>query len=165
MEPEPEIDDQLLVTVVSKDQVHFSIPYGVLKLNHFFTAHVDVTHAIVVSLPAYILEKVFAFSEHHVGVKALGTISQPVMTCNLHEIVSPFFADLMPTDETELLCLANAANYLQNEPMMHLCCAAIACRLKTLPPQELRKRYDEIYNMAKMYEEANALETTTPMEL
>ena len=84
---------------------------------------------------------IFEFCEHHIK-DPLPSIDKPLRSNLFREIVPPWYDAFMEMDHSVLFKLAEAANYMDVNPLLNLVCAKIACMIKDKSVEEIRTTFD-----------------------
>ena len=103
-----------------------------------------------------ILQKVIEFCQHY-SSSPLQEIEKPLKTSNLRDIVSPWYADFVETEQEILFELVLAANYLDIKQLLELTCAKVASMIKGKSVQDVRTLFN-IENDFTPEEEAQIME-------
>lgn len=89
-----------------------------------------------------ILKHIFKYLNHHNG-KAPAEIAKPIRSIHMHEICEDAwdarYVDDLATKKRTLFQVILAANYLACKPLLHLCCAKVACMIKGKSPEEIKQ--------------------------
>jgi S-phase kinase-associated protein 1 len=88
-----------------------------------------------------VLRKVIEYLRYHVDNPARD-IEKPLKSANMHEIVSAWDADFVDVDQEVLFELILAANYMNINPLLDLCCAKVASMIKGKTPENIRKTFN-----------------------
>lgn len=98
---------------------------------------------ITLQVPSIILSKVIEFCRHYQEHERMNEITKPLQTNNLRDIVQEFYASFIDYDDTDLLFqMTAAANYMDIPPLLDLCCAAVACKIKGKTTEQIRHEFD-----------------------
>jgi len=92
------------------------------------------------------LEKIIGFLEH-CYLDPMKYIERPLKHASLDKLIidQPWYTLFVKTiseDISTLKEILNAANYMTIEPLLDLCCASFAIKIKAFEPAELRKMFD-----------------------
>jgi len=116
------------VTIISSDEVRFEVPKDVAFCSEVVKSLlVDATDysepVPVYGVDSETMKIIFEFCEHH--------IKDP-----------PWYDAFMEMDHSVLFKLAEAANYMDVNPLLNLVCAKIACMIKDKSVEEIRTTFD-----------------------
>jgi S-phase kinase-associated protein 1 len=104
-----------------------------------------------------ILEQVVQFLQY-IKENPLDKIDKPLKSSNMSENVNdPWYAKFTDKDQSIIFELILAANYLDIQPLLDLCCAKVASLIKGKTPEQIRRTFN-IENDFTPEEEAQLLE-------
>lgn len=86
------------------------------------------------------LKRVVEFCEKHAD-EPMPTISRPLKSVNMTEIVGEWDAYFIDLDDRALFDVILAANYLDIPDLLDLGCAKIASMIKNKTPEEIKERF------------------------
>lgn len=134
-------------TFASKDGEMFTADRNNMKLNHLIMEMYsdDVDNDMIIPLPnvsSKDLKRVIDFCDYF-HINPMKNIEKPLKSTSLEECVAKWYSDFinLPTKE-EVFSMVMAANYLDNRPLLELCCAKVATYIKGRTPEEIRTVFD-----------------------
>ncbi|KAJ2724534.1 suppressor of kinetochore protein mutant [Coemansia sp. Benny D115] len=107
------------------------------------TACGDGTHPIpLANIDGATMARVVQYCRHHYGGEgAEDAVAVPDILQD-KGIVEPWDMEFMKMPDDELLVLVSAADYLNIESLVDLCCMMLAAELEQLPMEAIRERFD-----------------------
>lgn len=140
-----EIDSDLSsVVFISKDGVKFTINREYAKLSNVIKTTIEedpnTTEIPFPSIQSNILQKVVEFLEHHKG-EAPAIPEKPVRSKNMKEITTEWcanFTNEIAVNRETFYSLISAANYLDIQSLLHICCAKVATIIKGEPVDKIK---------------------------
>jgi S-phase kinase-associated protein 1 len=135
-----ELESKEIVTLISKDGRAFHLQKNQVSLSGMLSSVVNCDHDVSTvdlnQVEGQTLELVVQFLEHHNGVVP-ADIKKPVKAANLSEIVTSWDASFINTlTFPQLRTLILAANYLEIQSLLEICCAKVAITLGKKPTSE-----------------------------
>lgn len=91
----------------------------------------------LINIDTACLVKIIEFSEYHAKIP-MDNIEKPLKSPNLKNIISDWDLNFIDVEQELLYKLVLAANYIDNESLLDLCCAKIASTLKGKTSDEIR---------------------------
>jgi S-phase kinase-associated protein 1 len=132
---------------LSKKACEVSVLLDTMIKNEEEDDDADESYSMEIPLPnvdSRILEKVIEFCNHYETNPLLEKIEAPVKCFNMEEIVPKWYAEYSDIHLELLFEIASAANYMEIPPLLNLCCATIATRVKGKTENELKKLFADV---------------------
>ena len=104
----------------------------------------EVTETIeipVIQVKKSILQKVTEFMVHH-SQEPMKEIEKPLISANMSEVVTPWYADFIDVEKDTLYEMIAAANYMSIQPLLDLTCAKVASMIKGKSPEQIRQTFN-----------------------
>lgn len=135
----------LLHTQVSKEGDTFSVTVQVAQMSVLVTSMMeDTDDGEGIPLPnvsGVVLQKVIEFCTHYL-VEPMTEIEKPLKSDQMSKVVNEWYATYVDALEHELLFeIMKAANYMDCKPLLGLCCATVASKIKGKTPEEVRATF------------------------
>jgi S-phase kinase-associated protein 1 len=153
----------MMVTLVSSSKgVNFVVEKDIALMSTLVASMLEGNEddGVEVPLPnvsGEILEQVLEFLKY-IKENPLNEIDKPLKSSIMSENVNdPWFATFTDKDQSIIFELILAANYLDIQPLLDLCCAKVASLIKGKTPEEIRRTFN-IVNDFTPEEEAQLLE-------
>jgi len=150
------------VKLVSIDGVEFVVEKDIALMSNFVASMLEYSEEVEVRVPlpnvsGKILEQVVQFLQYN-KKNPLNEIGKPLKSSIMSENVNdPWFATFTDKDQSIIFELILAANYLDIQPLLDLCCAKVASLIKGKTPEQIRLTFN-IENDFTPEEEAQLLE-------
>ena len=131
-------------------------------MSNFVASMLEYSEEVEVRVPlpnvsGKILEQVVQFLQYN-KKNPLNEIGKPLKSSIMSENVNdPWFATFTDKDQSIIFELILAANYLDIQPLLDLCCAKVASLIKGKTPEQIRLTFN-IENDFTPEEEAQLLE-------
>lgn len=139
-----------LVRLVSKEGDAFEVELNVIAMSKLVmvAASTDDEEAggddaaeaqdiLLPAVPTRVLARILEFARHY-HAEPMTEIEKPLKDADLSKVVQQWYADFINVDNTVLVDLVNAVNYMEAKPLLTLCMAAIAARIKDQTPEQIR---------------------------
>lgn len=133
-----------VIVLISSDNESFQVGAAIRDMSQLLHEGVPDDYKgvpeIPLQVPSLILNKVIEFCRHYQEHERMNEIIKPLQSNNLRDIVQDFYASFIDYDNIDLLFeMTGAANFMNIPPLVDLCCAAIACKIKGKTPEEIRR--------------------------
>ena len=136
-------DDIQMIQIISSDKV-FSIDKRYVSLSNVIKSSLEedplATEFPFTKIKSDSMEKIIEYLNHHKG-EVPSEIEKPIKHNTMREITNEWdadFIDEISKNRRLLFELISFSNYLDINPLLHLCCAKIALIMKDQPEENLR---------------------------
>jgi len=94
------------------------------------------------NVKATVLAKVIEYCTHYQTVEQMTTITTPLKSSKIEEVVQQWYADFVKVEQVLLFELVTAANFMDVKPLLDLTCFAVAVLIKGKSAEEIRKIFN-----------------------
>jgi S-phase kinase-associated protein 1 len=136
-----------LVRLVSKEGDAFEVELDIIAVSKLVLATAsergdedeeeEEDEILLPAVSTRILARVVEFARHYHS-DPMTEFERPLKSAILSEIVQQWYADFINVDNSTLVDLVNAVNYMELKPLLSLCQAAIAAKIKDKTPEQIR---------------------------
>mmetsp|Transcript_26909 Transcript_26909/g.48542 ORF Transcript_26909/g.48542 Transcript_26909/m.48542 type:complete len:167 (+) Transcript_26909:181-681(+) len=137
------------VKLVSKEGDTFEVPVEIAKLSNLVVTTLgeddDEEDMVEIPLPnvkATVLAKVIEYCTHYKQVESMTSITTPLKSNRIEEIVQEWYADFVNVDQTLLFELVTAANFMDIKALLDLTCLAVSVLIKGKSAEEIRRIFN-----------------------
>mmetsp|Transcript_478 Transcript_478/g.746 ORF Transcript_478/g.746 Transcript_478/m.746 type:complete len:174 (+) Transcript_478:50-571(+) len=142
------------VKLVSKEGDTFEVPVEIAKLSNLVITTLgeddcaddnDDTNMVEIPLPnvkATVLAKVIEYCTHYKQVESMTSITTPLKSNRIEDIVQEWYADFVNVDQTLLFELVTAANFMDIKALLDLTCLAVSVLIKGKSAEEIRRIFN-----------------------
>lgn len=137
--------DEKLVELVSKDEQTFKVPRDVVMQSGLVKDMLeenegdDVPSIPLPNVESKALAKVIEYIKHHHNNKA-DEIEKPLKG-KIEDVISKWDKSFLEIDQSLLIELIMAANYLNIKDLLDLTCAKVASMIKGKSPEQIREMF------------------------
>jgi len=94
------------------------------------------------NVKATVLAKVIEYCTHYKQVESMTSITTPLKSNRIEEIVQEWYADFVNVDQTLLFELVTAANFMDIKALLDLTCLAVSVLIKGKSAEEIRRIFN-----------------------
>lgn len=139
---EDEQEEPLMLSLSSSDEDTFTILQKAVRLSKMLSSAIEMdpdATELDVSVSSPTLQRVVQYLTHYVDDQPR-KLQPPLTSTDLKEYVDDWDAEFVATlSKKDLYDLLLAANYMDIQPLLHLCCAKVATYIKGKPIAEMEK--------------------------
>jgi len=133
------------IELVSKDNKHIFVLKKATIMSTLISDMVeecDDTDIVIpiLNVDGTTLKLVVNYMEYHYQNRAIA-IEKPLKNNNLNDVICAWDIKFLKRDHSVIIDLITAANYMNIEDLLQLCCAKIACDIKGNSPEKIREMF------------------------
>eukprot|EP00581_Thalassiosira_minuscula_P012556 CAMPEP_0183730544 /NCGR_PEP_ID=MMETSP0737-20130205/33114_1 /TAXON_ID=385413 /ORGANISM="Thalassiosira miniscula, Strain CCMP1093" /LENGTH=167 /DNA_ID=CAMNT_0025963067 /DNA_START=136 /DNA_END=636 /DNA_ORIENTATION=- len=141
------------VKLVSKEGDTFEVPVEIAKLSNLVVTTLgeddsdednggDMVEIPLPNVKATVLAKVIEYCTHYKQEEPMTTITTPLKSNRIEEIVQEWYADFVNVDQQLLFELVTAANFMDIKALLDLTCLAVSVLIKGKSAEEIRRIFN-----------------------
>ncbi|GKZ00100.1 hypothetical protein MPSEU_000963400 [Mayamaea pseudoterrestris] len=145
-------DETIIILEPREKEPLYELPLSTASLSAFVEASVerddddeeDLAKSIKIPVPnvsAEVLAKVVDYMKHY-KEEVMTTISTPLRSNALADLVQPWYADFCDVERNLLFDMVAAANFMDIKPLLDLTCLATSILIKGKSAEELRQMFN-----------------------
>lgn len=132
------------ITLVSSQKTKFKCPIHVLFISNIISNMLEFDNdedIPLLNVNDKCMKKIIEYMKYYHNDN-MNNIEKPLISSDLKDIIQVWYVNFIDIEQEFLFSLVQAANYLDIQPLLNLCCAKIASMIKNKTSDEIK----EIFN-------------------